>query len=98
MVESNHEGPKAAHQPKSLVSPSGASTRLLMLNYVQDMFFTVVRFSCLLASRVIFYFGAGKICADPKMQVLPTWQHGMPRLCMLDPPCTVDVHPIAMLH
>lgn len=45
----------------------------------------------------MLYFGTGKICGDPKTQVLPTQQHGMPWLCKLDPLCTVDVHPIAML-
>lgn len=68
-----------------------------MLNYVQEMFFTVVDFSGLLASRVIFYFGTGKLCADAKMhQVLLTQPYGMPRLCMLDPPCPRDVCPITM--
>ena len=97
MVESNHEGLKAAYQPKSLISPSGASTRLMLLNYVQEMFFIALHFYGLLVSHVILYFGTGKIRADPKTQVLLTQQRGMPWLCMVDPLCTVDVHPIAML-
>lgn len=96
-MQSNHEGPKTAYQPKSLISPFGASTRLLLLNYVQEMFFTAVHFSGLLVSHVILYFGTSKVHADPKTQVLPTREHGVPRLCMSDPLCTVDIHPIATL-
>lgn len=92
VVERNHEAQRQ-HQPKSLSSPSGASNHSMMLNNVQEMFFIVFHFSGWVASHIIWYFGTGKIRTDPKMQVLLTRHRGMPQLCMLDPPWTVDVHP-----